>query len=205
MKINVLAPDVFEIEDFISVEEQEVVLNFLNNVEESEWFPIDSNDLRQHNLVEHGVDGSGNQISRLGFFYGKRYQNKLPEVVVENIYPRIKNLFHSYYLIEPPSLHRHLKGDNHKPHRDYDPLNQKTEYHIRYGIVIYFNDDYSGGALDYPELGIIHKPKARSLMMHAGNILHGTTEVENDVVRYFATAFIKGTKDKPAEFFLDCC
>jgi len=205
LKINILAPDVFEIEDFVSVEEQEVILKFLNNVKESDWFPQNPNNLQQHNLVEYGVDGNGNQVSRLGFFYGKRYENELPELVTDNIYPRIKDLFYSYYLIDPPSLHRHLKGDNHKPHRDYDPVNQKTEYYIRYGIVIYFNDDYAGGALDYPELGIIHKPKARSLMMHAGNILHGTTEVESDVTRYFATAFVKGTRENPVEFLLGCC
>lgn len=202
MKINVLAPDIFEIEDFISVEEQNIVLNFFKNTKESDWFPKKSDEfIEEKELI---ANGNGEPVSELGFFYGKTYQNKLPEVF-ENIESRIRNLFYSYYEIARPSLHRHLKGDSHKPHTDYDPINQKTDYHIRYGIVIYFNDDYTGGDLDYPELGIIHKPKARSLMMHAGNILHGTTEVENDVVRYFATAFVKGTRHKPAEFFLDCC
>lgn len=190
MKINILAPEVFEIEDFISVEEQEVILEFFNNVKESEW-----------SLSDTGTT----DFCTPPFFYGRRYQNELPEFVTNNIYPRIKNLFYSYYLIDPPSLHRHRKGDKHGAHRDYDPVNQKTDYYTRYGIVIYFNDDYAGGALDYPELGMIHKPKARSLMMHAGNILHGTTEVENDVTRYFATAFVKGTRENPVEFLLDCC
>lgn len=205
MKINILAPDVFEIEEFVSVEEQNIILNFFKNTKESDWFPKKSDEfVEEKGLINHGVNGNGEPVSELGFFYGKTYQNKLPEFF-ENIELRIKNLFYSYYLIDPISLHRHLKGDKHKPHKDYDPINQKRDYHIRYGIVIYFNDDYAGGALDYPELGIIHKPKARSLMMHAGNILHGTTEVENDVVRYFATAFVKGTKDKPVEFLLGCC
>lgn len=80
-------------------------------------------------------------------------------------------------------------------HRDYW-LKHLAEY-IRYGIVIYYNDDYQGGEIEYPELDIVYKPKARSLIIHGGNILHGPKRVIGDKVRYFSTAFIRGTVHNP--------
>jgi len=202
LKINVLAPDIFEIEDFLTVEEQELVLNFAKTINEPDWFPEpSSNDIyikEKEGLLSLDHADSVKLNYKQGFFHGKRYCGQMP-LVFEKIDEKIKSLFHSYYIIDKVNFHRHLKGHSHKPHKDYDPINQKwlMDQYIRYGIVIYFNDDYSGGALEYPELGIIHKPKSRSLLMHAGNILHGTTEVEDDVVRYFSTTFVKGNLEKP--------
>jgi len=80
-------------------------------------------------------------------------------------------------------------------HKDY--WNKEIDYYIRYGIVIYYNDDYLGGEIHYPSLEISHKPKARSLVMHGGNIPHGTKKVTSDDYRYFSTSFVRGTVDKP--------
>jgi hypothetical protein len=66
-----------------------------------------------------------------------------------------------------------------------------------YGICLYYNDEYAGGELEYSELGIIHKPKARSLVLHGGNILHKSLSVLDDLPRYFSTTFVRGSKDSP--------
>ena len=82
-----------------------------------------------------------------------------------------------------------------QPHRDY--WLRDLDYYVRYGVVIYYNDDYEGGEIEYAELGIVHKPKARSLILHGGNILHGPKKVIGDKARYFSTAFVRASVETP--------
>ena len=193
MKVNALSPDIFEIEDFITAEEQQKVLSYAKSLEESDWW---SDDVRVP-----------------PFFNGKINLGQKPEVFSQ-IDEKIKNLFSSFYVINPISLHRHLKTNFMMPHRDYDPEN-KTEDHDpekksegiimrpKYGAVLYYNSDYEGGAISYPDLGIVHKPKPSSFVLHGGNILHGTTQVTDDRVRYFSTTFIMATKEVPVRLNTD--
>jgi hypothetical protein len=181
MKINLLSPSVYEIEDFITVEEQQEVLAYAKSLEESSWWSTDK------------------KVSE--FFNGKIHLGQKPEVFAQ-IDQKVKNLFSKVYLINPLSLNRHLKTNFMMPHTDYDPENKNIDHSVRvkYGVVLYYNDDYEGGAINYPKLGIVHKPKARSLFLHAGNILHGTTKVLDDNIRYFSTTFAFATKDVGVEF-----
>jgi hypothetical protein len=176
MKINLISPDIYEIENFISVEEQENVLDYCKSLDESEWWTNDS------------------KVSE--FFNGKIKLGDKPDLFLD-IDERIKHLFFGIHKIYPIGLNRHLETNFMKPHRDYDPLsNTLPDEHIRYGIVLYYNEKYDGGAVNYPDLGIVHKPKARSLLIHGGHILHGTTKVLSPDVRYFSTTFVFGTKEK---------
>jgi len=191
MKVNVLSSDVYEIEDFVTVDQQQQILQYAKSLEEKEWWSDDE--------------------KVPGFFTGKIYIGEKPEVFSE-IDEKVKSLFSNFYIINPISLHRHLKTHYMWPHQDYDPDNQyynkdnapaEVVVKPKYGVVIYYNDDYDGGAVNYPNLGLVHKPKARSLVMHGGEILHGTTQVTNDVVRYFSTTFILATKEKGVVFNKD--
>ena len=193
MKINVLSDDIYEIEDFITVEEQQKVLEYAKSLEESSWW------------------SDNDRVSE--FFNGKVNLGQKPEFFL-SIDDKIKNLFSRFYLINPISLHRYLKTNYMTPHKDYDPQNESEDYDPekksldemmkpKYGVVLYYNSDYEGGAINYPDLGIVHKPKSRSLILHGGNILHGTTRVTNDVVRYFSTTFVMATKRIPVEFNKD--
>lgn len=61
-----------------------------------------------------------------------------------------------------------------------------------YGVVIYLNDNYNGGELEYTKLGLSLKPKAGMLVIHpAAEIFsHKVNEVkDND--RYTITTFIE--------------
>lgn len=173
MKVNLLSPDIYEIEDFVSVEKQEKVLEYCKNLEESNWW----------HKEQEGT-----------FFYGKQKFGELPELFDE-INKNVNKLFSEYANFGKIALQRSLDHEPLQTHRDYWLKN--LDYYIRYGIVIYYNDDYLGGEIEYPELNIVHKPKARSLVLHGGNILHGPRKVNDDVVRYFSTAFVRGTADNP--------
>ena len=176
MKINVLSPDLYEIEDFITIEQQNKVLDFASNMNEELWWLSPDDDYKN------------------GFFYGKQYNGDKPEVFKE-IDAQIDNLFESLLYVGSVALQRYREGAAIQEHRDY--WLKDEPYHIRYGICLYYNDDYAGGELEYSELGIIHKPKARSLVMHGGNILHKSLPVTNDLPRYLSTCFVRGSKESP--------
>jgi hypothetical protein len=176
MKINKISPDIYEIEDFVSIDEQKEILDFCKNLEEDQWWIAFSEEYKKE------------------FFYGKQYNGEKP-LVFKTIDQRVNEIFESLLYFGSISLQRYKKGDQIQVHKDY--WLHDLDYHIRYGICIYFNNDYEGGELYYPELGITHKPKARSLVMHGGNITHENLPVTSDDLRYFSTAFVRGSEESP--------
>ena len=176
MKINRISPDLYEIEDFVTVEQQVEVLEFFKSLDEQAWWTTPEGH-EQH-----------------GFFYGKQYHDKRPDVFNE-ISENVRNLFSTVLYVGDIALQRYKIDEAMQEHRDYWLYDE--DYHIRYGIAIYYNDDYEGGEISYPELNIVHKPKARSLLMHGGNILHGTLPVTSDDTRFFSTAFVRGSVKSP--------
>ncbi len=173
MKVNRLSPDIYEIENFVTIEKANQVLEYSKSLEESDWW---------------------HEEQKETFFYGKQKWGKLPEIFDE-IDQNAKNLFSSALDIGNIALQRYLDNEPMRLHRDY--WLKDLDYYIRYGIVIYYNDDYEGGEIEYPELGIVHKPKARSLVLHGGNILHGPKRLIGDGSRYFSTSFVRGSVDSP--------
>jgi hypothetical protein len=186
LKINRISPDIYEIEEFVTVEQQEKVLEFAKSLDEQLWWQIEE----------------GQEIK--DFFYGKQYNGEKPNVF-KKINQNVKNLFSTALYVSDIALQRYKINEAMKEHRDYWLYDK--DYHMRYGIAIYYNDEYEGGEISYPELNINHKPKARSLLMHGGNILHGTLPVTSDHTRFFSTTFVKGSSNSPVilnpEIFAD--
>ena len=176
MKVNLLSPDIYEIEDFVSVDEQTAILEYCKTLDEAEWWKSDNPEYEK------------------GFFFGKQKLGELPQVF-RDINKKVKDIFDDVMYVDDVSLQRHPSGNFMEVHKDY--WNKEIDYYIRYGIVIYYNDEYTGGEIHYPSLEFSHKPKARSLVMHGGNIPHGTKKVTSDGYRYFSTSFVRGTVDKP--------
>lgn len=173
MKVNLLSPDIYEIEDFINIEQTDKILEYARSLDESDWWHEEQKDT---------------------FFYGKQKLGKLPEIF-DDVNEKVQNLFSNLLYVGDVALQRYVGGEPMQTHRDY--WIKDADFYIRYGIVIYYNDDYLGGEIEYPELGIVHKPKARSLVLHGGNILHGPSKVLGDKTRYFSTAFVSGSIEKP--------
>jgi hypothetical protein len=176
MNINKITNDIYEVYDFISEEEQLNILSLTKSISEEEW-------LKQNE----------NYVS--DFWFGK-------SIIIENdimqiMNKRLKNIFSSNNNItQMNTINRHKINESMGTHTDH--WLKDVDYIIRYGLVLYYNDDYLGGEIEYPDLNIIIKPKARSLIIHGGNIMHGTLPVLSNGIRYFSTAFVKETKDNPA-------
>lgn len=179
MKINKLHEDVYEINDFLTKEELDEVYSIINNLKEEDWFS----------------EETAKDKDFYDFWNGKNIEFK-EKTVFDTISEKMKGLFESYFYY--PSnllLQRYKISDFIKPHTDQ--WNPELPYYIGYGLCLYYNDDYEGGELEYPEIGLVVKPAANSLYIHGGNVLHGSTPVKNDKIRYFSTAFVRGTEDQP--------
>jgi hypothetical protein len=73
------------------------------------------------------------------------------------------------YMNEPGknnTLLRYRSGQKFNFHNDWGPLNNRL---ISY--LIYLNDDYSGGEIDFKNIGIKFKPKANSMVIFPSNFL----------------------------------
>jgi hypothetical protein len=176
MDIVKLYDDVYEINNFLTDEELEEVYQIINRTEEEAWF---------------SEEASGDK----GFWYGKNLEFKT-ETVFDKINNKMENLFESYHYYPPNMiLQRYKKDDFIGQHTDqWIP---DLDYYIGYGLCLYYNDNYDGGELEYPDLGITVKPKKNSLYIHGGHILHGSKPVSSDDIRYFSTVFVRGTEKEP--------
>ena len=81
MKVNLLSPDIYEIEDFVSIQEQEEVLNYCKTLDEAEWWK------------------SYDEEYEKGFFFGKQKIGELPSVFYQ-ISDKVKTLFDLACIIE---------------------------------------------------------------------------------------------------------
>lgn len=178
-KINKIASDVYEIENFLSQDELSHILEIIENAPPENWFDT--------NHISNTQD----------FWYGKSlFLSDRKDVYKEFILDKVKHIFSSYFYCETDlKISRFKKGDQIRAHRDNDTTPQG--YYLGYGLVIYYNDDYLGGEIEYPELDITIKPKAGSALLHGGEVLHGSLPVLSDSVRYFSTVFMRGNDQHP--------
>ena len=165
--------DIYEIENFITDDEHRYILDLINSLDEKDWFC----EREDYTTPE--------------FWFGKSmfFSTDHPQII-KDINKRIESLFmFSYRISNITSLNRYSKNESMATHRDNHT--KDGDIHSAYGVVLYYNDNYLGGEIEYPELNIKIKPKSKSLIIHGGDILHGTCPVIDDNTRYFSTAFIK--------------
>ena len=178
-KINKLAKDVYEIENFLDQSEISSILEIINNAKTEDWF------------------ATSKDTNFYDFWYDKSlYLLDHQELCKKIVFDKVDYIFPSYFYCEKElKVSRFKKDDQIRDHRDNDTT--PKEYYLGYGLVIYYNDEYLGGELNYPELGITIKPKAGSALLHGGEILHGSLPVLDDTTRYFSTIFMRGNDEYP--------
>jgi hypothetical protein len=73
--------------------------------------------------------------------------------------------------------------------KDSDIEKIKTKF-ARFGAVVYFNDDYEGGDIEYPEYDYVYKPKAGDLVLHKATNVHAVLRVKSDALRFTHSTYI---------------
>ena len=196
------SPDnVVELEDMVTPEEQDYLLEFARNntvwdVTESQWNE-NGNIIYDHRVWEDRVatrdtllkaDPTGQVIAILG-------------LVIERMTPHIREKFQAEVTPTDAAIVRWPKGAMQFPHADKElhegpdagTPNEFPWYDL--GTVFYLNDDYEGGELFFPLQDIKFKPKPRAAYFFPGdkNYIHGVTKVTSGT-RYTAPFFWTITK-----------
>jgi hypothetical protein len=171
-KIAKLSDQVYEIQNFITKDELDQVMQFVKSKDNLDWSSKD---------IQYDFWSDKVLYSSL--------MNENP--LFNNIYKRVCSLFSGNLEVTGINLQRYMINDALGEHTDDHDGHRLNGDQVFYGVVIYYNDEYKGGELRYPDIGITHKPIAGSLLLHGGKILHGTLPVQDDIVRYISTMFVK--------------
>lgn len=128
------------------------------------------------------------QLDSRSFVTDERYTE-----IIDLAYNKASALFNENYntaskFAKNYRIQYQRKGHSYPVHKDtyYDPK-------VTHGAIFYINDDYEGGEIYYPALGIELKPKANSFVIHPSKngYEHGVKEVlggDRINITYFAVA-----------------
>lgn len=171
--VNIYYNQVYEILDFITEEEQIFFLSIAKNSTEKDWPTQMDNEFKKN---DEGISGTI-------FPLGKLYKEERHEID-----KKIQSLFQNFTRMNTiAAIQRYKPTKGMGLHKD-DMLDST----VQYGLVIYLNDDYEGGEINYPDLNLTIKPKARSIIFHPAEIEHEVLEVKGEETRYIFSSFIRG-------------
>jgi hypothetical protein len=173
---SVIDKNIFLIKNFISESECDSIINVINKLSESDWNKFDvyqEDNGWKHRLYDHGIiqieDGLKSRV--------------------EKIFSKMNNPYAIPYKI----ILRQFPGGKMIPHADddYEPATKLTRKRLS-AAIIYLNDDYSGGELNFVKKNIKIKPPARSLMLFetGDENIHEVKKVEGDIARYCLPSFV---------------
>ena len=174
--------NVLIVEDFLSIEEIQMLDSFMRN--------FDYDNLKEHEFKYWGKRLINDHQMKLNPGYENVMNDILP--TLNTLLQRTKDLLNKedYEADWAPSPHNLIKMFNQSSgvqfrgdedlemfiHIDNQP---HMESPIMWGAVVYFNDDYEGGEIYYPDHEYWYKPKAGSMALHKGNTRHGVKKVNS--------------------------
>ena len=130
-----------------------------------------------------------------------KYQSRLESSLIGDGWRYFKplNRFHSRRNNNYMPFHIDLPNTAHKQIYAIEKSNNTGNTRITlptFALIIYFNDNYDGGELCYPEHDIVYKPKAGDLVIHYAETIHGTSPVKNGTKYTHSTSM-------DTEYFID--
>lgn len=183
MRITNPDPNIFVIKNFISDGEAKILVDLALNATQEEWSKYNYTERHKNDEWEDRML----VLEHCSGFLDK--ENK----TVSNIFDRIKEEIGRilnkdiYEYTGFSTIYKSITGQSMKTHSD-SGLGPK----FKYGVVLYLNDDYRGGEIFYPNVGVEFKPEAHSLVLHPAHeaYRHGVKAVSLGT-RYSMTVFLK--------------
>lgn len=168
-----LHEEIYVLKNFLLDNESEKILNILNNVDEKDWYG-DKNQMQyllQKNQHKYGITDI---FRELNIKYYKMFDGK-------------------YVIHGPGSIARISKNGYCEIHSD-NPNPNHIDYEWPWTTVLYINN-FEGGEIQYPHLGLSYKPKKNDVIFHRpnDNFLHQVSKVESEK-RYAISAWIRTNK-----------
>ena len=194
--VNEIYPNILSIENFLSKNEIDEVLDIINSIPEEDWHIEYLQNLVSFCMEKFGRDDVDNLIAEGKFEVTENWKDKnvnigsyeIQKKIYERLAPLIIKANGDLFLDGLSSLQRMYEGVELKSHTD-----QHTDPSIQYAAILYLNNDYSDGELFFEKIGIKIKPNPGTVLIFPGNdeYKHGVYPVGSGPVRYVLTAFIK--------------
>jgi len=136
------------------------------------------------------------------------------ETIISNIYEALDSSFYAYYTylgfpekdalswstgyrhqrLDHIAIKKYFENEQLGPHPDSESTDP-----IEYTASIYFNDDYEGGELGFPDHGVFVKPTPGSIVIFPASFLHESKSIKNGV-KYVTNVLSSVPRDTVDEF-----
>ncbi len=151
---------IYEVEGFIPNDDLSVLVDYVTGADDSEWFKKNS----------HGLFIEVNRED--------------VQQILDSYVAKLGESFSGKTVLPIKRISRLTEGKNMGVHSD----NLSEPRCIR-GVILYLNDDYSGGEIHYRDVDVTYKPKAGSVIIHDSSYLHEVLPV-TEGTRYMVTTFV---------------
>ncbi len=183
MEKKYLHEGIWYIDNFIDPIEVQKILQILENA--SSWDvmndKIDKGSNFYNNTIDLNSSAVGDIIRDICLKIGSLFSDGTFRASLLSRYPVTSESGHSF---TPEGYQDIVWAMNpHKDRHDYGSSN------VSHGAIFYFNDNYEGGEIAYPDLDIVFKPKANSVICHDASIMHGVRAVTSGT-RYVLPGFV---------------
>jgi Rps23 Pro-64 3,4-dihydroxylase Tpa1-like proline 4-hydroxylase len=175
LKINIYPNEIYEIQNFMSDETINHFLSFINLNGDEGWEVFGD----KESIQKGSAITVSNHEKRKSFF-------NIRIELQENIMSYFTN---ATKILDMTRFSRRKAGEWMPAHRDQGPNSEQDN--IKFGAIVYFNDDYEGGELYYKDFDLTIKPKKGSLVIHKSTHLHKVLKVKSGI-KYSMTTFIFG-------------
>ena len=184
------------ITNFIDLVDIKIIQNFLPTI--NEWM----------DAGENQYDENGTCIYDASYWSNRQCSGDILKKINVEVYNIVDKYIHKMKLFlenefkvelstRPPVIIKWKPGMEQQPHADKQTNDGKPNPFPTYDInsLLYYNADFEGGELYYPEHDIIIKPKPGLAVAHPGDIfyLHGVKKIISGL-RYTTPSFYTITK-----------
>ena len=168
------------LDNFVELEDLKTIQSFLPTI--NEWMDAGENQYSEDGTCTY--DASYWQNRQCSFDILQRINIEIYNLVDKYIH-KMKNYLESEFKVKlnvrPPVIIRWFPGLEQQPHADKQLNDGSPNPFPTYDInsLIYYNDDFEGGELYYPQHDVVVKPKPGLAVAHPGDInyLHGVKKV----------------------------
>lgn len=193
-KVEVLKDRIYMIHDFISQEEQSLLLDIAEAAEQGSWEKFYLDNVKDFALKKFGTDDIQSLLDSGKYEITSNWTDKVLSIrefeIHHTLTGRLQEIFSDFDHIEPNGvgiIQRQYAGVPLKEHVDND-----TDPSLEYASVIYLNDDYTDGEVFFTNKNIKLKPPARTMLVFPTDeeYLHGTEAPGEGPIRYVIPSFI---------------
>lgn len=185
------ASNIVVIENFVELEDLKLIQKFCPTI--SEW----------NNSTESVYAEDGTCLYNADYWNDRQCSSEILEklnkqvwLLVDKYIDKMQKTIEDFYKVKvskrPPVIMKWRPGIEQRPHADKQLNDGRPNAFTDYDLnsLFYYNDDFEGGDLFYPQHDITVRPKPGLAVMHPGdvNYLHGVTMITQGF-RYTTPSF----------------